>query len=103
LNYFGVFLLFSSSLIIFTPFMEQFPGVAPNGWEILIWLAWGYAVFAYSIFFLFVTNLFKFIEEKKEDSNTSPPVRYWVKNLKIMGLSFLIWIASIIIFWNSGL
>ena len=46
--------------------MEQFPGVAPNGWEILIWLAWGYAVFAYSIFFLFVTNLFKFIEEKKD-------------------------------------
>jgi len=83
--------------------MEQFPGVAPNGWEILIWLAWGYAVFAYSIFFLFVTNLFKFIEDKKEVSNTSPPVRYWVKNLKIIGISFLIWIASIIIFWNSGL
>ena len=65
LNYFGLFLLFSSSSIIFTPLLENFPNLAPNGWEILIWLAWGYAVFAFSIILLIVNNVFRFYRKPK--------------------------------------
>ena len=61
MNYFGSFLLCSSSSIIFTPLLENFPSLAPNGWEILIWLALGYAIFAYSIILLIVNNVFRFL------------------------------------------
>ena len=65
LNYFALFLLFSSSSIIFTPMLEHFPNLAPNGWEVLIWLAWGYAIFAFSIILLIVNNVFRFYRKPK--------------------------------------
>ena len=65
LNYFGLFLLFSSSSIIFTPMLEHFPNLAPTGWEVLIWLAWGYAIFAFSIILLIVNNVFRFYRKPK--------------------------------------
>jgi hypothetical protein len=97
LNYFGLFLLVSSSSIIFTPLLESFPNLAPNGWEILIWLAWGYAIFTFSIIFLITTNVFGFLENQRADSSTSHPPRNWVKNLKILGTSLLLWFALILL------
>ena len=67
LNYFGLFLLFSSSSIIFTPLLENFPNLATNGWEVLIWLAWGYAIFAFSIILLIVNNVFRFLKNQRAD------------------------------------
>ena len=72
LNCFGLLLLISSSSILFTPLLENFPSIAPNGWEILIWLAWGYAIFAYSIILLIVNNVFRFLERKKANLSPSP-------------------------------
>ena len=100
MNYFGLFLLFSSSSIIFTPLLENFPSIAPNGWEILIWLAWGYAIFAYSIILLIVNNVFRFLENKRSNLSPSPQNRNWIKNLKTLGLSLLLWFALIIVLWN---
>ena len=100
MNYFGSFLLCSSSSIIFTPLLENFPSLAPNGWEILIWLALGYAIFAYSIILLIVNNVFRFLENKRLDLSPSPTTRNWVKNLKTLGLSLLLWFALIIVLWN---
>ncbi len=59
LNYLGVFLLVGSSTIIFTPFLELFPSIAPNGYEALIWIAWGIGIFIFSIILLIVTNVLK--------------------------------------------
>ena len=100
MNYFGSILLVSSSSIIFTPLLENFPSLAPNGWEILIWLAWGYAIFAYSIIFLIVNNVFRFLENKKPNLFPSHTNRNWLKNLKTPGLSLLIWFVLIIVLWN---
>ena len=100
LNYFGLFLLFSSASIIFTPMLEHFPNLAPNGWEVLIWLAWGYATFAFSIILLIVNNVFRFIENQRADRPTSHPNRNWLKNLKILGTSLLLWLILIIILWT---
>ena len=100
MNYFGLFLLFSSSSIIFTPLLENFPSIAPNGWEILIWLALGYAIFVYSIILLIVNNVFRFLENQRVNLSTSPPNRNWLKNLKTLGVSLLLWFALIIILWN---
>ena len=100
MNYFGLFLLFSSSSVIFTPLLENFPSIAPNGWEILIWLAWGYAIFAYSIILLIVNNVFRFLENQRVNLSTSPPNRNWLKHLKTLGVSLLLWFALIIILWN---
>ena len=100
LNYFGLFLLFSSSSIIFTPLLESFPNLAPNGWEIFIWLAWGYAIFTFSIILLIVNNVFRFLKNKRADRSTSHPNRNWLKNLKIPGTSLLLWLALIIILWT---
>ena len=100
MNYFGSILLGSSSSIIFTPLLENFPSLAPNGWEILIWLAWGYAIFAYSIIFLIVNNVFRFLENKKPNLFPSHTNRNWLKNLKTPGLSLLIWFVLIIVLWN---
>ena len=93
LNYFGLFLLFSSSSIIFTPLLENFPGLAPNGWEILIWLAWGYAIFAYSIILLIVNNVFRFLENQRADRSPSKPTRNWLRNIKTLK-EFLIFTRS---------
>jgi hypothetical protein len=100
LNYFGLFLLFSSSSIIFTPLLENFPSLAPNGWEILIWLAWGYAIFAYSIILLIVNNVFRFLENKRTDRSPSQPTRNWLRNLKTLGMSLLLWFGFLMILWN---
>jgi hypothetical protein len=100
LNYIGLFLLFSSSSIIFTPLLENFPSLAPNGWEILIWLAWGYAIFAYSIILLIVNNVFRFLENKRTDRSPSQPTRNWLRNLKTLGMSLLLWFALLILLWN---
>jgi hypothetical protein len=100
LNYVGLFLLFSSASFIFTPLLENFPSLAPNGWEILIWLAWGYAVFAYSIVLLIVNNVFRFLENSRADGSTSHPTRHWLKNLKTLAISFLLWFALIIVVWT---
>ena len=120
MNYFGLLLFFSSSSIIFTPLLENFPSIAPNGWEILIWLAWGYAILAYSIILLIVNNVLRFIENQREDlspfstkrnwlsdlenqgENTSPlpPNRNWLKNLNTLGMSLLLWFALIIVLWT---
>jgi hypothetical protein len=100
LNYFGLFLLFSSSSIIFTPLLESFPNLAPNGWEALIWLAWGYAIFAFSIILLIVNNVFRFLENQRADRSTSHPTRNWRKNLKTLGTILLLWFALIIILWT---
>ena len=100
LNYFGLLLLFSSSSIIFTPLLENFPGLAPNGWEILIWLAWGYAIFTYSIILLIVNNVFRFLENQRADRAPSKPTRNWLRNLKTLGTSLLLWFALLIILWN---
>tara|TARA_B100001173_G_scaffold286107_1_gene273537 strand:- start:31 stop:396 length:366 start_codon:yes stop_codon:yes gene_type:complete len=100
LNYFGLFLLFSSSSIIFTPLLENFPNLATNGWEVLIWLAWGYAIFAFSIILLIVNNVFRFLENQRTDRPPSHPNRNWLKNLKIIGTSLLLWFALIIILWT---
>ena len=100
LNYFGLFLLFSSSSIIFTPLLENFPSLATNGWEILIWLAWGYAIFTYSIILLIVNNVFRFLENQRADRSTSEPTRNWLRNLKTLGTSLLLWFALLIILWN---
>ena len=97
LNYFGLFLLFSSSSIIFTPLLEFFPNLAPNGWEALIWLVWGYAIFTFSIILLIVNNVFRFLENQRADRSTSHPTRNWRKNLKTLGTSLLLWFALIII------
>ena len=58
-NYLGVFLLVGSSTIIFTPFLELFPNIAPNGYEALYWIAWGIGIFIFSIIILIVTNVLK--------------------------------------------
>ena len=100
LNYFGLFLLFSSSSIIFTPLLENFPSLAPNGWEILIWLAWGYAIFAYSIILLIVNNVFRFLENQRAHRSTPKPTRNWLRNLKTLGTSLLLWFALLILLWN---
>jgi hypothetical protein len=100
LNYFGLILLFSSSSVIFTPLLENFPSLAPNGWEILIWLAWGYAIFAYSIVLLFVNNVFRFLENRRADGSASHPSRNWLRNLKTLGTSLLVWVALILILWT---
>ena len=100
LNYVGLFLLVSSSSVIFTPLLENFPSLAPNGWEILIWLAWGYAIFAYSIILLIVNNVFRFLEKERADSSTSKQTRKWLRNLKTLGTSFLLWFVLLIILWN---
>ena len=100
LNYFAFFLLFSSSSIIFTPLLENFPNLAPNGWEILIWLAWGYAIFSYSIILLIVNNVFRFLENRRSNLSPSPPSRNWLKNLKTLGMSLLLWFALLIILWS---
>ncbi len=100
LNYFGLFLFFSSSSIIFTPLLENFPSLAPNGWEILIWLAWGYAIFAYSIILLIVNNVFRFLEKQRADGFPSQPTRNWLRNLKTLGTSLLLWFALLLILWN---
>jgi hypothetical protein len=100
LNYLGLFLLFSSASFIFTPLLENFPSLAPNGWEILIWLAWGYAVFAYSIVLLIVNNVFRFLENSRADMSTSHPTRHLFKNLKTLAISFLLWFALIIVVWT---
>jgi hypothetical protein len=100
MNYFGLFLLFSSSSIIFTPLLENFPSIAPNGWEILIWLALGYAIFVYSIILLIVNNVFRFLENQRVNRSTSPPNQNWLNNLKTLGVSLLLWFALIIILWN---
>ena len=100
LNYFGLLLLLSSSSIIFTPMLEHFPSLAPNGWEILIWLAWGYAIFTYSIILLIVNNVFRFLENQRADRSTSEPTRNWLRNLKTLGTSLLLWFALLIILWN---
>lgn len=101
MNYFGLFLLFSSSSVIFTPLLENFPGLAPNGWEILIWLAWGYAIFTYSIILLIVNNVFRFLENQRADRSPSQPTRNWLRNLKTLGTSLLLWFALLVILWNS--
>jgi len=100
MNYCGLFLLFSSSSIIFTPLLENFPSVAPNGWEILIWLAGGYAMFTFSIILLIVNNVFRFLENQKSDGSPSHPTRNWLKNFKTLGTSLLLWFALIIILLN---
>ena len=100
MNYFGFFLLFSSSSVIFTPLLEHFPGVAPNGWEILIWLALWYAIFAYSIILLIVNNVFRFLENKRTDRSPSQPTRNWLRNLKTLGMSLLLWFGFLMILWN---
>ena len=100
LNYFALFLLFSSSSIIFTPLLENFPGLAPNGWEILIWLAWGYAIFFFSIILLIVNKVFGSPENQRTESSPSHPTRHWLKNLKILGTSLLLLFGLIIIIWT---
>ena len=100
MNYFGLFLLFSSSSVIFTPLLENFPSLAPNGWEILIWIAGGYAIFAYAIILLIVNNVFQFLGNQRADWSTSQPTRNWVRNLKILGMSLLLWFALLTILWN---
>ncbi len=100
MNYFGLFLLFSSSSVIFTPLLEHFPALAPNGWEILIWLAWGYAIFTYAIILLIVNKLFQFLENQSADLSASQPTRNWLINLKTLGMSLLLWFAFLIILWN---
>ena len=100
LNYFGLFLLFSSSSIIFTPLLENFPSLAPNGWEILIWLAWGYAIFTYAIILLIVNNVFQFLGNQSADWSPSQPTRNWLRNLKTLGMSLLLWFALLILLWN---
>ena len=100
LNYFALFLLFSSSSIIFTPLLENFPSLAPNGWEILIWLAWGYAIFSFSIILLIVDKVFGFLEYQRTEWSTSHPARHWLKNLKTLGTSLLLWFGLIIISWT---
>ena len=100
LNYFGVFLLLSSSSIIFTPLLEYFPGLAPNGWEILIWLLWGIAIFAYAVILLIVNNVFRFLENQRADRSTTQPARHWVRNLKTLGTSLLLWVALWIVLWT---
>ena len=100
LNYLGSFLLISSSSIIFTPLLENFPGLAPNGWEILVWILWGIAIFAYAVILLIVNNVFRFLENQSADRSTSQPTRNWVRNLKTLGTSFLLWCALWIILWT---
>ena len=100
LNYFGLILLFSSSSVIFTPLLEHFPGVAPNGWEILIWLAWGYAIFTYAIILLIVNNVFQFLGNQSADWSASQPTRNWLRNLKTLGMSLLLWFGFLMILWN---
>ena len=69
LNYFGAFLLIASSSIIFTPLLENFQNeCCPNGWEVLIWLAWGYAIFSFAIILLITTNVIRFLENKERIS-----------------------------------
>jgi len=101
LNYFGLFLLLSSSSVIFTPLLENFPSLAPNGWEILMWLALGYAIFLYSIILLIVNNLFRFLENQRANPSPLPLNRNWLKNLKTLGVSLLLWFGLIVILWNA--
>jgi uncharacterized membrane protein len=101
LNYFGVFLLISSSSIIFTPLLENFQNeCCPNGWEVLIWLALGYAIFSFAIILLITTNVVRFLEKKRADESESHATRNWVKNFKILGTSLLLWFTLIIMFWT---
>ena len=69
LNYFGLFLLSASIIVFLIPVF--FPGVAPNGYEVLAYVAWGTVIFIFAMIFLVITNLFKFLS--KEDDNNSEP------------------------------
>ena len=100
MNYFGFSLLFCSSSVIFTPLLEHFPGVAPNGWEIWIWLAWGFAIFTYAIILLIVNNVFQFLGNQSADWSASQPTRNWLRNLKTLGMSLLLWFGFLMILWN---
>lgn len=101
LNYFGAFLLIASSSIIFTPLLESFQDeCCPNGWEVLIWLAWGYAIFTFAIILLITTNVIRFLENKRANESGIHATRNWVKNFKILGTSLVLWFTLIIIFWT---
>ena len=69
LNYFGLFLLSASIIVFLIPVF--FPGVAPNGYEVLVYIAWGTVIFIFAMIFLVITNLFKFLS--KDDDNNSEP------------------------------
>tara|TARA_B110000444_G_scaffold153918_1_gene144037 strand:- start:121 stop:477 length:357 start_codon:yes stop_codon:yes gene_type:complete len=90
LNYLGLFLLLTSSMVIFTPALELFPSVAPNGWEALVWIAWGIAIFTFAIIFLIITNLFKFLSKGQEEKSESKSGISWFQSIKIPVLALIL-------------
>ena len=73
MNYFGLFLLSASIIVFLIPVF--FPGVAPNGYEVLVYVAWGTVIFVFAMIFLVITNLFKFLS--KDDFTA---VKYFDEN-----------------------
>ena len=103
LNYFGLLLLFGSSSILFTPLLQNFPGLPPNAWVFLFWWHLGWvAIFSYSIILLIVNNVFRFLENRRSDRSTSPINQNQLSKIDSLLTSLLLWFALILILWTSA-
>ena len=103
LNYFGLFLLFSSSAFLIAPglFGPLFLNLSADVSEAVIyyyfWTFVSYFIFAFSIILLMVNNVFRFFENQRADRSPSQPIRNWLINLKIFAISLLLWFALVLI------
>jgi hypothetical protein len=88
LNYFGLILLSASIIVFLIPVL--FPGVAPNGYEVLAYVAWGAVIFIFAMIFLVITNLFKFLS-KDDDNNSEPKSTInWFSIIKVPILALIL-------------
>jgi hypothetical protein len=100
LNIFGIVLFVGSLTVCFTPFLEFFPGIAPNGYEVLFYLVIGYAVFSYSIVLLFVINFSRSRVINNDGGLEKSPTSNWFTNIKIFGTSIFCWVVLLMLFWS---
>ena len=104
LNYFGFLLLFASSSILFTPLLQNFPGLRSNAWVFLFWWHLGWVtIFSYSIILLIVNNVFRFFENRSSDRSTSPINQNRLSKIDSLLTSLLLWFALILILWTSAI
>ena len=100
LNVVGIVLFVGSLTISFTPFLEFFPGIAPNGYEAFFWIAMGYAVFSYSIVLLFVINFSRSRLNNNDGGSEKTPSSNWWTNIKILVTSIVCWFVLLMLFWS---
>ena len=94
LDYFGLFLLVSSLIILFNP--DYIIILVSNEWQFWGLLLSALAILAFSIILLIVNTVFQLFEKRRADRSQSQPTPNWLINLKVLAISLVILFVPII-------